>query len=190
MPSAAAVSAVSSMRSFAVVVVRGEMFGLGARSRAALVVVRGDDEPALQIAVVAGKFENEIARFLAQRPQIARVLLAQPPLEFRLVLAVAGMDLSAIAARRGEADGLSLDAARPSRQPGEVERGREARIAAADDADVGVCVALETGRRESRRPRARRIIALWRFAAHQCVIAGAAWARVKSALTGRRAHAS
>ena len=75
--------------------------------------------------------------FLGQGPQVAGVLRPQPGLQIGLVLAQAGVDLAAIAARGAEADRLGFDQDRLCAGLGQMQRGRQARIAAADDADVG-----------------------------------------------------
>src|SRR5258706_9456202 len=89
---------------FTVPIVGREIFGVLRQMASRPPVVRGDQESAFQLALPACESENELARLFTKRPQIARVLLTEPTFELRLIFAVAGMDLAAVASRCGRAD--------------------------------------------------------------------------------------
>ncbi len=119
------------------------MRGLVGQRLQRLLIVCGVHQPGLEIAldlVPLDQAANGGLSFLGKFPKIARVRLAEPGFEFGLRLAMPGMDLPAIAARRAKADafGLQQDHARAALR--QMQRRRQAGITAADDAHVGAFV--------------------------------------------------
>src|SRR5271154_4631226 len=86
---------------------------------------------------------------------------AEPAFELRLVLAEPCVDLPAISPRRAKADGVGFHECGDRALFGEMERGRQPRKAAPDDADVRAERVLEGGMGR-KRPGADRVIALGR----------------------------
>ena len=118
--------------------------------------VGGDCDAGFEVAVdpVPGDaIAYERLRLLGHRPEEPRPLLAKFPLQGGLIAPVPAAELPAVAARGAVADAPCFEQHSAVAALGEVERTGEARIAAADDADVGAHIAIERG--PSRvRPRA------------------------------------
>ena len=103
------------------------------------------------IACACDQFADSRFGFFAQLPQIAGVVRAEPGFELGLVLAVAGVDLAAVAPGRREADGFGLEQDDLRAGLREMQRGGEPGVAATDHADIGRDACREA------RPLGRRI---------------------------------
>ncbi len=128
-------------------------------------VMRSDHEAGLQRAidgVFGDQRAHERLRFLGEVPQIARVPWPQPFLQCILFLAVAGMDLSAVAAGGAETGAVGFEQHDLGAALRQMQRGRQPGIASAHHADIGLHGAFEAWPRR-RRGRAGGVIALWRF---------------------------
>ena len=80
-------------------------------------------------------------RFFRHAPEIASVDFAEPMLQLLLRLTIAGVNLPAVAARRTEGDGLSLDQDGARAGIHQMQRCRQSGETAADDADIGAQIA-------------------------------------------------
>ena len=91
-------------------------------------------------------------RLLGEVPEQPRPLRPESRLEPALVAPLPGADLAAVPPRGAPADALRLEEHHVEPGPGEVQRRRQAGVAAADDADVGRHLARQ---RRERRVRCR-----------------------------------
>ena len=102
--------------------------------------------PGLQVAgdgVAGDQVADQGAGFFGEVPERAGAGLAGGLLQPVLVLALAGADLAAVAPRGAPADAVRLEQDHVEAGLGEVQRGGEAGVAAADDGDVGGGLALQ-----------------------------------------------
>ncbi len=90
---------------------------------------------------------------LCQVPKVARMLLAEPGFQFSLRLAVPGMDLSAIAARGGEADPFRFQQHHARAALRQMQRRRQSGITAADHAHIRAPILRQRGAGRSRSGR-------------------------------------
>src|SRR5688500_5037246 len=104
------------------------------------------DEVAVD-AVLLDQLARQLDAFDAEVPEALRIRRAERRGELRHAAGPARDELAARAARGAVADALGFEQHDLVAAPGEVERGRAAREAGADDADVGVDVALERRQR-------------------------------------------
>ena len=135
------------------------MLGLAVERARVAGAVRGNGNAGLEVAVDPVPLDartHERLRLLGQRPEEPRPLRAQLPLQGELIAPVPAAELPAVAARRAVADAPRLQEHGAKTVLGEMERGGEPGVAAADDADIRARVAVE--RRPGRvGPRARLV---------------------------------
>ena len=120
-------------------------------------LVHGLDQPGAPVAVdtvARDQPEGERLGLLGEPPQRSRLVAAELLFEPVLVAALAGVELAAVTPRGAPADAVGLDHDGADPGLGEVERGRQPGIAAADDRDVGPHVLAEP--REGGRGIGRR----------------------------------
>ena len=99
---------------------------------------------------------DEGLRFLGERPEEPRPVLAELPLQGGLIAPMPAAELPAVAAGGTVADAPRLQQEGAIAALGEVERAGEPRVAAADDADIRALIAVEGGPGRVR-PRARLV---------------------------------
>ncbi len=131
-------------------------------------IVRRDNEPGFQIAgdgMLRDTLLHQRLGFFREVPQVARVNGAQPLLELRLILALARMNLPAVAAGRGITHGFGFEERHARAALRQMQRGRNAGVPPADHADVSPG---RTRKRRARRgdSRARGVVALWLIGGH------------------------
>src|SRR6185503_4048453 len=156
---------------FAVTIAAHEIFSVFRQLQGSFVVVCGDNETTFQLTVFGREFEDEFAALFAQTPKIARVSDTKPSLELGLGLAVSRMNLSAVSSRCAKADVLRFQHDDVCTRGRKMQRRRQSGVAGPDDADIGLDVALQVGRSDSR-PCAFGIVSLRRVASR--VLAGQA----------------
>ena len=101
-------------------------------------------------AVARDQVLDQRLRLLGEAPEAVGIVAAEMRLEPVLVAPLAGMELPAVPARSPPADPLGLDQRDIDTGLGEMQRRRQAGIAAADDRDMGLDRLVERRKGERR----------------------------------------
>jgi len=151
---------------FSIAIMVGEKLRIIGQEPRRSLVMRRRHEPVFDIAPFAREREYEFASFFTERPQITRVLAAEPTLKFTLILAMPGMNLAAVASRCGKANFACFNKCDLRARNRQVKRSGESGIPAADDTHIAANVTRKT-RQWWRRLGTRRVVALRRARLHR-----------------------